>query len=405
MTWFYLAVLVLLIFAFSFVLIPSIRGRKHDVDDTPINDLNVKLARQRLAELQQERSAGVLSDEDYKQAEQELTMALATELRQQHASTTSSFSALWLSALFALSVSGVVYWQASGIGKVTEWHQAYNNLQPLARKILIDQDPTATEQEYMQLILAMRTQVHKNPQQWEGWLSLGKLYGALGYAEQAIEALTKALELKPSQVDVQYALAEAIIASEQQQQYRFAAALLQRVQEQQPQNLNAKVLYALLGEKTADSDEVVRRWQQVAALLDPSSDAYAGLQAKIRDLQGQGTRLVVNFSVAPTLQSLIPDNATLFVLAKSAQGGPPMPAAVIKTQYDPAIRQVVLTEQDAMLADYTLSALQQAQVIVRISASGQAAKQNGDIEGIANLTLSPGTTQSVNIEINTEVSQ
>jgi cytochrome c-type biogenesis protein CcmH len=69
----------------------------------------------------------------------------------------------------------------------------------------------------------------------------------------------------------------------------------------------------------------------------------------------------------------------VFVIAR-AVGGPPMPVAVEKHPLSALPLNIVLDDSDGPMPTAKLSSLRQVEVFARLSESGQATRQDGDLE-------------------------
>ncbi len=85
-------------------------------------------------------------------------------------------------------------------------------------------------------------------------------------------------------------------------------------------------------------------------------------------------------TVAPALASKVDDNATLFVFAKAAEG-PPMPLAILKKRAGDLPLTFMLDETMAMMPAMSLARFPNVTLGARISTSGNAMAQPGDLEG------------------------
>ena len=72
-------------------------------------------------------------------------------------------------------------------------------------------------------------------------------------------------------------------------------------------------------------------------------------------------------------------DTTVFVIAR-APDGPPMPVAVEKHTVADLPLMVTLDDSDSPMPTAKLSALQNIEVIARMSESGNAVRQDGDLE-------------------------
>jgi cytochrome c-type biogenesis protein CcmH len=102
----------------------------------------------------------------------------------------------------------------------------------------------------------------------------------------------------------------------------------------------------------------------------------------------------VKVSIAPELAAKIPQNATLFVIARQA-GGPPMPVAVEKLPAGGFPREVVLDDGDSPMPTMKLSQLEAVDVLARISGSGDAMPKSGDLEAKAKPSKTSGAIELV----------
>jgi cytochrome c-type biogenesis protein CcmH len=86
----------------------------------------------------------------------------------------------------------------------------------------------------------------------------------------------------------------------------------------------------------------------------------------------------------------LPANASVFVIARQV-GGPPMPVAVEKHPAAKFPLEVSLDDGDSPMPTMKLSQLEQVQVLARVSASGNAIPQSGDL-----------TSQPVTVRVDTK---
>ena len=93
--------------------------------------------------------------------------------------------------------------------------------------------------------------------------------------------------------------------------------------------------------------------------------------------------------LAPSLASHVDPGDTLFVFARAVKG-PPMPVAIQRVAASQLPFQFRLDDSQAMTAGSKLSEQSKVVVGARISKSGNALPQPGDLEG-ASAPVTPGT--------------
>lgn len=93
-----------------------------------------------------------------------------------------------------------------------------------------------------------------------------------------------------------------------------------------------------------------------------------------------GASIEVQVALAPELAGRMPPQTTVFVFARAA-AGPPMPLAVQRLTLADLPARVRLDDSMAMMPQMSLSSFPQVVVGARVSPSGQAIPQPGDLEG------------------------
>ena len=101
-------------------------------------------------------------------------------------------------------------------------------------------------------------------------------------------------------------------------------------------------------------------------------------------------------SLDPKLRGKVAPGDTVFVLARPAEGSK-MPLAVVRTTVDKLPYSFTLDDSMAMAAGATISRHAKVVVVARVSRSGNAMPQKGDIEGVS-APIAPGAS-GVNISL------
>jgi cytochrome c-type biogenesis protein CcmH len=93
-------------------------------------------------------------------------------------------------------------------------------------------------------------------------------------------------------------------------------------------------------------------------------------------------------SVAPQVAAQVPSTATLFIFAR-AEGGPRMPLAVLRRSASELPTSFALDDSMAMTPATKISGAPAVRVEARISRSGNALPQPGDLVGTSSV-VGPG---------------
>ncbi|WP_342317266.1 tetratricopeptide repeat protein [Lysobacter sp. FW306-1B-D06B] len=260
-------------------------------------------------------------------------------------------------------------------------------------------------------IAQLEAELKRDPNQVEGWRLLGRAYVAEGNAAKAADALARAVKLVPDDPDLLAEAAEmrALAAPER----RFDAqgvAMLRQAIELQPMHQRARWFLGIAQRQAAQPAEAAKTWEPLLAVVDAAAAAplraqidAARAEAGLSPLPPSATPaasapaqggLTVKVTIAPELAAKVPANASLFVIARQA-GGPPMPVAVEKLPATDFPREVMLDDGDSPMPTMKLSQLDQVEVLARISASGNAMPQPGDLEAKAKPSGKSGAIELV----------
>jgi len=255
----------------------------------------------------------------------------------------------------------------------------------------------------------------KNPDDVEGWMLLGRAYKSMERFAEARDALKNAYDRAKDNPDVQVDYAEALaLAGEGRRIDGRARELLEAAVKTDPNHQRALWLLGIADYQQQNYTAAVARWEQLRTLMPPESDARGSLDRQIADARQRGgmdaptaasaaspstappanataaagesaaagPQLTVEVSLDPKLRDKAPAGASVFVFARAANG-PPMPLAVQRLTVADLPAKVVLTEAMSMMPTMKLSQFPQVVVGARISASGNAKAQSGDLQTLS----------------------
>ncbi|MFH0934226.1 MAG: c-type cytochrome biogenesis protein CcmI [Pseudomonadota bacterium] len=183
--------------------------------------------------------------------------------------------------------------------------------------------------------------------------------------------------------------------------------MLERALQLDPDNLKALALSGTAAMERGEYAAAIRHWEKLRShipeesedaqmigdgikqaqhLLAQSKGGRAALdklrEAPARTLASAKASLSGTVTLSDALKGRVDPNDTLFVLARAAQG-PKMPLAVIRKQVKDLPLSFTLDDSMAMSPEMSLSGFDQVVVVARISKSGNAIPQAGDMEGLS----------------------
>jgi cytochrome c-type biogenesis protein CcmH len=244
----------------------------------------------------------------------------------------------------------------------------------------------------------------RKPDDAQGWALLAQAYSALGQPRQALDALNHLLKLKPDDPDAMVAWAEA--RAEMAPSHLIdddARTKLQQAVQIEPTHQRALWLLGISDFQRKDYTGATKHWKTLLPLLKPGSKVATAVQQELAAAEAhagggtQGTALAaadpapasssagnaialhVTVKLDPKLASEVQPGDTLFVFAR-AVNGPPMPLAVARLKASDLPAKITLTDAMAMTPQTTLSKFDRVDVVARISKTGNAMPQAGDLE-------------------------
>jgi cytochrome c-type biogenesis protein CcmH len=258
----------------------------------------------------------------------------------------------------------------------------------------------------------------KDPDDAEGWLLLGRAYKTMQRFPEARDALANANRLAPDEPDTMVEYAESLaLASPDRRLAGDALALLDQALAADPSHQRGLWLRGIAMLQDERYGDAVAVWEKLLEQLPPGSDVAQSVVEQIAQARARAgmpalaertdapagaapapapaatpaatpaddvgaTRLVVEIALAPELESRISPGDTLFVFARAPQG-PKMPLAIQRIPVPEFPATIVLDDSMGMMPALKLSQAAEVVVGARVSKSGNAAPQSGDLEIIS----------------------
>jgi cytochrome c-type biogenesis protein CcmI len=417
---FYLGAVISVVIFLLFIIFPWFRKTN---DDSVSRLTNKGLIKQRLTELHTEQQQGLLSDSDRLQSENELKLALLDETKTSQTNEANVGIAISLGALLSLSVGIGVYLYSNQIQPVDEWLTAQQQTSELGQR-MVRGDENLNLKDLQTFALGLRTKLVDTPEDATGWMLLGRVSGAINRVDSAIQAFEMSLKFEPNNVGTLSSYAQALLMTGQEQQVLQAKQALLQILDLEPDNTNAMGVLAIAASELGDKLLALENWQRLVAFIPDTDPNFAAVNQRILQLQTEldqdnqqlaqnqpyptadslrSTRVSVTINISDELQAKLPENGFLFVFAQESSGQMKMPAAVVKMPLGEFPVVVELSNNDAMTPNYTLSQLQQAKLVARVSIDGDGTQSAGDFQGELIATLSANEITQETITINREL--
>ena len=335
--------------------------------------VNVSIYRDQLRELEADLAAGTLAQADYERARAELEARLMEDVREPDAAAPGPRPAgrgMTLALGAAIPVLALAVYFAVG-DPATLSRQAEHG---------------ATVEQIETMVARLAARLRENPDDADGWKLLGRSYAALGRFAEAADAYAKAAVRTPRDAQLLVDFADVLAMARGQRLEGEPEKLIQRALEIDPQNLKGLALAGTVAFERKDYAQAAAYWQRMLPLVPADSEDARVIQqnvAEAKSLAGTGSAastLRGTVSISPTLKSKAAPDDIVFVFARAAEG-PPMPLAVARTRVRDLPYSFRLDDSMAMTPAMKLSAFPRVVVGARVSKSGNATPQPGDLQG------------------------
>jgi len=417
MTIFWLVVSLLMAAALV-VLLPPLLRQRAAAPGVSRKATNVAVYRDQLRELELDLAAGVVSRDGFEEAKREIERRLLEDVgdapqEPAHAGSAGRNAAVVVGA--ALPIVAFVLYFAVG---------NFQALLPAATANAQQGAHSIGEEQIRELAGRLAARMEKEPENVEGWVMLGRSYTALGQFQDAARAYGNAVARSGSDAALLADYADALAMAQGRSLAGEPEKIIQRALAIDPQNVKALALAGTAAFERRDYPVAAEYWERILKVAPEESELAQSVRASIAEAKerasqsgpapavarapnppkaekaqpaGGGVSGVVQ--IAPALAARVAPNDTLFVFARPAEG-PRMPLAIVRAQGKDLPFRFTLDDSSAMASGMNLSSQKQVIVGARISKSGSATPQSGDLEGLSQPVAvgATGVTVLVNAE-------
>jgi cytochrome c-type biogenesis protein CcmH len=270
-----------------------------------------------------------------------------------------------------------------------------------------------TQAQVDEMVQRLANKLKDKPDDAKGWSMLARAYSAQGKFDLALPAYKQVLDLQPKDAQAMVDYADALAVANNRSLDGEPEQLVMRAVLIDPANVKALSLAGTVAFNKAQYPQAVSFWERAVQAADPKSGFAEQLQGALSEAR---KRAGVPDSTAPattpaaatgstvsgrvvlkaTLKDKIGPDDTVFIFARAATG-PRMPLAILRKKASDLPLDFSLDDSMAMSPATRLSTAAQVVVGARISKSGNAMPQSGDLQGFSAAVV-PGAT-ALTIEI------
>lgn len=379
-------------------LLPPLLQRGGSASRPARKDITVSIYRNEMDELESDLANATITPEQYRQARQELERRLLEDVATPpgEATPAAARGGRWVAAVVGVAVPLVavgIYLKLGNPDAIVNPGQPAGAGAHSAGQI--------TPQQIQAMIDELAARLEKNPNDAEGWAMLARSHAVMGRFNEAVRAYSKLNELVPDNPQVLADYADALAMAQGRRLAGEPVKLIERALKADPNHQKSLALAGSAAFEAKDYKQATAYWERLIKLLPPESESYrsvAGGIAEARALAGgaspqaasqaspQPPRSAAAASIAgkvtlnASLQGKVAPGDTLYVFARAAEG-PKMPVAIARLTAAQLPASFTLDDSSAMSPQMKLSSFPEVVVGARISKSGDAKAQSGDLEG------------------------
>ena len=381
MTSFLIPALLLLVLILLLLLRPFFFPAKESA--TSRRQMNAAIYREELDKLEADRLSGVVDSSSYELVHAEMRQRLFQDTNEADdlAVSGSPKKTIIGISLFVVILSTGLYFSLGDVFRIAD---------------ISDQKPM-TQEGVEKMVTEFAAKMEKEPDDLKGWAMLARSYRILGRNADAEKAYVRAGSFVDTDPQLLADYADTLAANANG---NFAGKPLQLINKAlalDPNNLLALWLSGTADFNAQNYKSAVQSWEKLAKLLPADSNEARTIAASIAEARSKGglapasasenasssTPVISNqgvsgqVDIARDLQSKIKSGDVLMVIARKP--GERMPVAVLKIAVTGFPMKFVLNDALAMSPNALISQLPEVVIEARISKTGMAIPEAGDL--------------------------
>jgi len=363
--------------------------------------------RQQFAELEQDHKNALLTGELFQQSKRELERRLLDETG---SADTAPIAVRWqvnsrlVAAVLAIiipTISGLLYWQLGNPLAIT-----HPSAFPPTAQGGSDFDHQTSE-GLDALSERLKIKLEQNPNDGVGWALLARSYVEIGRHADAVAIYEKAMKLIPDDPQLLVDYADALGVLHGRKLAGKPELLIQQALKIDPNHVKALMLAGTVAYDRTEFGQAAQYWERASANLPTDAEGEVrqellsgiaeakglagGKSAMIKAVDGaaplpmsggQAAAISGTVSLAPSLAGKGAPTDTLFVFARE-MNGPPMPVSIVRATKQDLPFAFRLDDSTSPMPSRKLSGAGTVVILARLSKSGQAMPQSGDLEGMS----------------------
>ena len=368
-----------------------LRKPKPDPAEAPDED-SARIYREELQELQDAVQSGAMAPADFERARQDLSIRVVQDIPQAKDSTAAASTGTSQRAVVSAVVTALVFPLLGSFVYLT-----LGDPMAVAEPSLTMRAGQDSAPDFAAMAEQLKAKLKTNPNDAPSWVLLGRTYRNQNQYDEAIDAYNRAVALD---TDDRLAIERVeVIAAKNGGQFAGEPwDVIRKILAKNPQHANALLLAGSASFSEGQFKQALAYWSTLRSqLADGSQEALAvddalraaaekagvelGAPAKKPDpLANAASSISGRVTVSDSIKAQANPTDVVFIYAHAEQGSP-MPLAIMRTTVQALPLDFNLDDSTAMRSEAKLSSQSHVTVKARISKSGQAIPQPGDLIG------------------------
>ena len=388
----FVAIALALTFSVVAVLLwTMLRKPKPGRTEAPDED-NARIYREELQELNDAVQSGTLAPADFERARQDLSIRVVQDIPETAEAAASATAGSSQRAVVSAVVMALVFPLLGSFVYLT-----LGDPMAVAEPSLTARAEQDGAPDFAAMAEKLKAKLKTNPNDAQSWVLLGRAHRNQNQYDEAIDAYNHAVALD-SDDRLAIERVEAIAAKNGGQFKGEPWDVIRKILAKNPQHANALLLAGSAAFSEGQFKQALAYWTSLRSqLADGSQEAVAvdnalraaaekagveiGVKAKKPDpLANAASSISGRVTISDSIKAQANPTDVVFIYAQAEQGSP-MPLAIMRTTVQALPLDFNLDDSMAMRPEAKLSGQSHVTVKARISKSGQAIPQPGDLIG------------------------
>lgn len=389
---------------------------------------NVRLYREELANLERELAGGAITESQHLEAKREIERRLIEDVGEPDGAVSAPATAPGWTPIAVGAVIPLI------AGFVYLWVGNPQALDPRAAAAPADAAHAITPDQITQMTERLAERLKQQPEDVDGWVMLARSYGALGRFEQSAQAYARLAQLRPDDAGILADYADMLAMAKGRSLQGEPYEIVKRALKADPKHIKALALAGSAEFEAKSYASAVGYWERIVSLVGADSEFGRSTMASIEQARtlgklpagsvaktsapeatpssagtatsapaapiaaakpspkpaasaptpavADGGAITGTVKLAPALAKQVAPGDAVFIFARPAEGAR-MPLAIVRAKASDLPYSFRLDDSQAMSPNARLSSQASVVVSARISKSGNAMPQAGDLFGIS----------------------